>query len=407
MSYFKYKNNNFFSENVSIKNIAKKIKTPFYLYSGNRIKENFQSFSSSFKNVDPLICFSVKANSNNQILRFLGKLGSGADVVSAGELLKALKAGIKPNKIVFSGVGKSPEELTLAIKKKILLINAESENEVFLINEISKKLRRITSIGLRLNPDIDAKTIKKISTGRAEDKFGISKSNLLNFCKKIKKLRHIKLDALSVHIGSQILTDNPYKKTLKVLSKIIDTLNIKLKFIDLGGGFGITYRKYERKIKLNNYSKLVNKFKKKYKCRIIFEPGRAIVGDTGVLISKIQYLKENKFKTLAIIDAGMNDFIRPALYGASHDITPVIKNNKKNKKAIEFVGPICESSCKFIRYQNYQKLNEGELIAILNVGAYGSTLSSNYNTKPLVAEIIVNKNKFKIIRKRQSLTDII
>lgn len=407
MSNIKYKGNKLFVENIAIKNIVKKIKTPFYLYSRKRIEENFKSFSKSFKNINPLVCFSVKANSNKNILRLLGTLGSGADVVSGGELIKVLKSGIKPSKVVFSGVGKSYEELTLAIKNRILLINVESENEIKLIDKISKKLKRTTSIGVRLNPNIDAKTLKKISTGKADDKFGISEKNLESICKKIHKFRNIKLDALSVHIGSQILSDNPYKKTLAVLGKTIKNLKIKLKYIDLGGGFGISYQKGDKKINLSNYSNQVNKFRKKFKCKIIFEPGRAIVGDTGILVSKIQYLKENKNKIFAIIDAGMNDFIRPALYGAVHEIAPILKNRKKNNKAVEFVGPICESSCKFIKYKKYQKLEEGEFIAILNVGAYGSTLSSNYNTKPLIAEIITDRNNFKIIRKRQNLLDIV
>ncbi len=407
MSNFKYKGNKLFVENIAIKNIVKKIKTPFYLYSRKRIEENYKSFTRSFKNVDPLVCFSVKANSNKKILRLLASLGSGADVVSGGELIKVLKSGIKPSKVVFSGVGKSYEELSLAIKNRILLINAESENEIELIDKISKKFKRTTSVGIRLNPNIDAKTLKKISTGKADDKFGISEKNLMNICKNIHKFKNIKLNALSVHIGSQILSDNPYKKTLTVLGKIIKNLKIKLKFIDLGGGFGISYQKSDKKINLSDYSDQVNKFRKKFKCKIIFEPGRAIIGDTGILVSKIQYLKENKNKIFVIIDAGMNDFIRPALYDAVHEIAPIIKNSKRNNKAVEFVGPICESSCKFIKYRKYQKLEEGEFIAILNVGAYGSTLSSNYNTKPLIAEIIIDRNNFKVIRKRQNLLDII
>jgi diaminopimelate decarboxylase len=407
MTNIKYINKNITIENVAVKKIATKIQTPFYLYSNKKIIENYRSFVKNFKNVNPLVCFSVKANSNLSILKILKQLGSGADVVSAGELLKVLKSGIKPGKIVFSGVGKSEEELKLAIKKKILLINIESENEAKLVNKISKKMGRKTSIGLRLNPDIDVPTHKKISTGKAEDKFGLSRKNLITFCKNIKKFNYLKLDAISVHIGSQILSDNPFKKTLNILNGIIKSENLSLKFVDLGGGFGISYQKKDKKIKLKNYSKLVSKFKKKHNCHIIFEPGRAIVGNAGILVSKIQYLKENKNKTFVILNAGMNDFMRPALYDAAHNIIPVIKNNKKNKNSVEFVGPICETTCKFIKYKSYQKLNENELVAILDVGAYGSTLSSNYNTKPLAAEILVNKNKFKIIRKRQDLLKLI
>ncbi len=407
MSYITYKNNNLFVENVSVRRLTSKLSTPFYLYSEGSIISNYKSFLNSFKKTNPLICFSVKANSNIQILKILKKIGSGADVVSGGELLKALKSGIKPNKIVFSGVGKTEEEISLAIRKNILLINVESENEALLINKIAGKLRRRPSIGIRLNPDINALTHKKISTGKAEDKFGLSKSNLISFCQNSKKLRNLKLNAISVHIGSQILSENPFKKTLKVLEEIIKKTKIKFEFVDLGGGFGIAYKKNERKINLKNYSNLVGKFKKKYNCKIIFEPGRAIVGDTAVLIAKIQYLKKGSNKTFAILNAGMNDFMRTALYDAVHNIIPVIKNSKKTKGPLEFVGPICETTCRFIKYDKYQKLYQSDYVAISDVGAYGSSLSSNYNTKPLIAEIIVNKTKARIIRKKQDIKSLL
>ncbi len=407
MSFIKYKNNKLYIENASIKSLTSKYDTPFYLYSNKNIVENYKSFYNNFKKVNPIICFSVKANSNIEVLKILKKLGSGADVVSGGELLKALKSGIKPNKIVFSGVGKTEEELKTAIKKKILLINVESENEAILINKISGQIRRKTSIGIRLNPDISAPTHKKISTGKAEDKFGLSKKNLIKFCLNISKLKNIKLEAISVHIGSQILSENPFKKTLKVLEEIILKTKINFKFVDLGGGFGITYKKNDKKIKLKDYSNLVDKFKKKYRCNIIFEPGRTIVGNSAVLVTKIQYLKKGVNKTFAILNAGMNDFMRPALYDAVHNILPLIKNNKKMSGALEFVGPICETTCKFIKYKKYQKINQSDYVAIMDVGAYGASLSSNYNTKPLIAELLSSNGKIKVIRKKQELKDLI
>ena len=403
MSYIRYKNNNLFVENVSVRRLASKSGTPFYLYSEGNIIENFKSFSNSFKNSKPLICFSVKANSNIHILKVLKKMGSGADVVSGGELLKAIKSGIKPNKIVFSGVGKTEDEIKLAIKKNILLINVESENEAVLINKIAGNLKKRIAIGIRLNPDIDAPTHKKISTGKAEDKFGLSKKNLISFCLNIEKLKNLELKAISVHIGSQILSENPFKKTLKVLEDIIRKTKINFKFVDLGGGFGITYKKNDKKINLKSYSSLVEKFRKKYNCNIIFEPGRAIVGSTAILVTKVQYLKKGSNKTFAILNAGMNDFMRTALYDAVHNIIPVIKNNKKHKGPLEFVGPICETTCKFIKYNKYQKLNQSDYVAILDVGAYGASLSSNYNTKPLIAEMIINKSKARVIRKKQDI----
>ena len=407
MSSIKYKNNTLFVENTSVKTLALKYRSPFYLYSNSNISKNFKSFYDNFKKIDPLICFSVKANSNIKILRILKKLGSGADVVSGGELLKALKSGIKPNKIVFSGVGKTEEEIRLAIKKNILLINVESENEAVLINKIAGGLKKKIAIGIRLNPDINAPTHKKISTGKAEDKFGLSKTNLISFCINIKKLKNLKLNAISVHIGSQILSENPFKKTLKVLEEIIRKTKIYFKFVDLGGGFGIAYKKSDRKMNLKNYSNLVEKFRKKYNCNIIFEPGRAIVGDTAILVTKVQYLKKGSNKTFAILNAGMNDFMRTALYDAVHNIIPVIKNSRKNKGPLEFVGPICETTCKFIKYNKYQKLNQSDYVAISDVGAYGASLSSNYNTKPLIAEIIINKSKARVIRKKQDIKSLL
>ena len=407
MPNIKYVGKNLFIEKLSVANIAKKGGTPFYIYSENQIKENYIKFVNTFKKIKPLVCFAAKSNSNLSILRSLGKLGAGTDVVSIGELLKALKAGIKANKIVFSGVGKTEEELKIAINKKILLINCESESEAKIINKIAKRSNKKVSIGFRLNPDIDAKTHKKISTGKANNKFGVSIKNFSVFFKEIKKLKNIKLEALSVHIGSQILTDVPYKRVLTVLSKLIKNLNLNLKYIDLGGGFGINYSKKDKPINLKRYSNLVHSFSKKLNCKIIFEPGRSIVGNAGILVSKIQYIKNGTNKKFVILNAGMNDFMRPALYDAQHDIIPIIKISKKMKGIIEFVGPVCESTCKFGKYKNYQKISENNFVAITNVGAYGASLSSNYNTRPLIAEILVNKNKFKFIRKKQNLLKLI
>ncbi len=407
MQNLRYVGNNLFVEKLSIKNILKKNKTPFYIYSESQIAFNFLKFANTFKKTDPLICFAAKSNSNLNILRVLGKLGAGADVVSGGELLKALKAGIRPNKIVFSGVGKTEEELKIAINKKILLINCESESEAKLVNNLAKKLRKKVSIGFRLNPNVDAKTHKNISTGKAENKFGLSIKNFKVFLKKVKTFKNVKLEALSVHIGSQILNDTPFRKTLNVMSKLIKELKLNLKYVDLGGGFGINYTDKEKPINLSKYSKLVHNFSKKLNCKIIFEPGRSIIGNTGLLISKIQFIKKGANKNFIILDAGMNDFMRPALYEAFHKIIPISKKSSRMKGKIEFVGPICETTCKFGVYKNYPKINENEFVAITNVGAYGSSLSSNYNTRPLVAEILINKNKLRYIRKKQNLLKLI
>ena len=402
-----YKGHNLFIDNASIKSIAKNNITPFYVYSYKKIKNNFENFSNYFKKINPIVCFSVKSNSNVSLISELGKLGSGADVVSEGELLKALKAKIKPNKIVFSGVGKTENELKLAIRKRLLLINIESESEAKLINKISKRMNCITPIGIRINPGVDANTISKISTGKIDSKFGLPKSNFLSFCKTAKNFKNIKIKAISVHIGSQITSVGPYKKTLDVLFKIIKLSKINFEYVDLGGGVGIPYQSNEKKINIRKYSNLVKKFQKKLNCKIIFEPGRFIVGNAGTLISKIVFIKKNGKKNFIIIDAGMNDFMRPALYNARHNIIPVLKLKRRINGNVEFVGPICESTDTFLKYKNFSFVMENGLVAITNVGAYGSTLSSNYNTKPLASEILLKRGKIKIIRKRQKISEII
>ena len=402
-----YKGQNLYIDNTSIKSIAKRNITPFYVYSYKKMVVNYKTFSNYFKKVNPLICFSVKSNSNVSLISELGRLGSGADVVSEGELRKVLKAKIKPSKIVFSGVGKTEDELKVAIKKGVLLINIESESEARLIDRISKGMKRITSIGIRINPGVDANTLSKISTGKIDSKFGLPKSNFLSFCKNFKKFKNLKIKAVSVHIGSQITSVGPYRKTLNVLYKIIKSSRVNFEYVDLGGGFGIPYQNKEKKIDIGNYSRLVNKFKKKLNCKIIFEPGRFIVGNAGTLISKIVFIKKNGNKNFIILDAGMNDFMRPALYNARHNIIPVLKLKKKLNGNVEFVGPICESTDTFVKYKNYSLLNENNLVAITNVGAYGSSLSSNYNTRPLASEILVKKGRVKIIRRRQKISEII
>jgi len=334
-------------------------------------------------------------------------MGSGADIVSIGELLKATKAGINAKKIVFSGIGKTEEEIRMAIKKGVLLINAESESEVNLINKISKKLSVKTSIGIRLNPNISGNTHKKISTGSKGEKFGLLYSDCVNLCKKIQKMKNLKLEGLSVHIGSQITDIKPFKNMLSTLDKLIKRLKINFKFIDLGGGMGISYLNKEKKLNLKKYSQLVEKFMKNKNAKIIFEPGRVIVGNAGVLISKILYIKESANKKFIILDAGMNDLMRPALYGSNHKIIPVIKKGGSSKKAYEFVGPICESTDKFLTSKNFQKLKEKDLIIICDVGAYGMSLSSNYNVRPNPVEILIRGSKINIIKKRQKLIDLI
>ena len=348
MNFIRLEKNNLCVENISAISLTKKYKTPFYCYSLSQLKSNFYNFNNAFRKIKPLICFSVKSNANIALLKELKKIGSGADVVSAGELLKATKAGISSKKIVFSGIGKTSEEIQLAIKKKVLLVNMESESEANLINKISKRMSTTTSVGIRLNPNITGKTNKKISTGGKDDKFGLSFNDFVSLCKKIDSMRNLKLEGLSVHIGSQITNIKPFRKVLSVLNQVISKTKVNFKFIDLGGGMGISYSKKEKKLNLDQYAKLVNKFIKDKKVQIIFEPGRSIIANTSILISKVIYIKKSNNKKFIILDAGMNDLMRPALYNAYHEIIPLKKYSKKIKGYVEFVGPICESSDKFL-----------------------------------------------------------
>ena len=403
----KYINKKLTIENVSVEKIAKKFGTPTYCYSYKQLKENIQNFKKNFKVLSPLICFAIKSNTNINLIKEIKKFGLGADVVSIGELMKAIRAGINPKKIVFSGVGKTSDEIKYAINKNILLINAESESEIKEIEKIAKIKNKKIQIGIRLNPNTDANTLNKISTGKKENKFGVSEKiffKLVNFCKKSK---NISLKCLSVHIGSQILDHKPYEKMLNVINTILKKVNHKFEYIDLGGGMGISYADNNKKLNYKRYNLAIKKILKNYKVKIIFEPGRCIIGNTAILISKIIYIKPNEKKDFVILDTGMNDLMRPALYGAQHKILPSLKNNKKSKKIYEFVGPICESTDRFKSIKNYQKLNEKDFVALCDVGAYGMSLSSNYNARPKPIEILIKGSKIKVIKKRQKHIDLI
>ena len=403
----KYLNKSFSIEGVRAKYLAKKFGTPIYCYSYKKLKENIINFKKTFKSFSPLICFSVKSNTNVNLLREIKKLGFGADVVSMGELMKALKAGINNKKIVFSGVGKTTEELNYAINKNILLINVESKSELIEVEKIAKYKKKIVNIGIRLNPNTDARTINQISTGKKEDKFGLTEKNFIELVKYTKNSKYINLKCLSVHIGSQIVNNLPYEKMLKVIDRVIKKSNHKFEFVDLGGGIGIPYNNKSKKLNYKKYSVSISKFLKKHNSKIIFEPGRSIVGNSGILISKIIYIKKNKNKNFVILDAGMNDLMRPALYGAKHQIIPTKKNNSKSNKKIEFVGPICESTDSFLITKKFQTLKEGDSIIICDVGAYGMTLSSNYNLRPQPAEILIKNSKIQVIRKKQKIVNLI
>jgi diaminopimelate decarboxylase len=394
-------------ENLNVQNIAKKFGTPAYCYSYNQLKININKFKNSFKSFSPLICFAIKSNTNINLIKQIKNFGLGADVVSIGELMVAIKAGVNPKKIVFSGVGKTSNEISLAIDKKILLINAESISEVKEINRIAKLKKRKVSIGIRLNPNTDAKTLSQISTGKKDNKFGVNEKTFIKLVDYCKNSENIKLRCLSVHIGSQILDYKPYEKMLKVIDKILNRLDFKFEFIDLGGGMGISYIGDKKKLDYKRYNFAIKDFLKRHKSKIIFEPGRSIIGNTGVLISKIIYIKDNQSRSFIILDSAMNDLMRPALYGAKHLILPSIKNSKIAKKTYEFVGPVCESTDKFATLKRFQKLSENDIVVICDVGAYGMSLSSNYNVRPKPVELLIKGSKIKLIKKRQRHKDLI
>ena len=403
----KYNKKKLFIEKVSVLNIANKFQTPAYCYSYSKLKDNINIFKENFKSFSPLVCFSIKSNTNVNIIKEIKKFGLGADVVSKGELMLALKAGVHPSKIVFSGVGKTNEEINFAIKKKILLINAESKSEIREIDKIARRKRKIVQVGIRLNPNTDAKTLKQISTGKSENKFGVNSKTFYKLVDYCKNSKNISLQCLSVHIGSQILDHKPYERMLKAVSNIINKSKHKFKFVDLGGGMGISYSDKIKKLNYKKYNLAIKNFLKKHNTKIIFEPGRSIIGNTGTLVSKIIYIKDGGSKKFIILDAAMNDLMRPALYGAVHKILPVNKLNSISKSTYEFVGPICESTDKFVTLKKFQKLKEKDFVAICDVGAYGMSLSSNYNLRPKAVELLIKGRKIKIIKNRQKHTDLI
>ena len=403
----KYLKKKLIIENVKVDYIAKKYGTPTYCYSYSELKKNINNFKNSFSTFSPLICFAVKSNTNINLIREIKKFGLGADVVSMGELMMAIKAGINPKKIVFSGVGKTFEEINYAINKKIFLINAESESEIKQIEKIAKLKKKKIQIGVRLNPNTDAKTLSQISTGKKENKFGVNSKTFIRIINNYKNSKNIELKCLSVHIGSQILDHKPYEKMLKSISEILKKIKYRFEFIDLGGGMGITYNNQQKKLNYKKYYLAIKKFLNKYKSKIIFEPGRSIIGNTGTLITKIIYIKKSGKKNFVILDAAMNDLMRPALYGATHKIMPSLKRYKISNENHEFVGPICESTDSFLNLKKFQELREDEIIVICDVGAYGMSLSSNYNLRPKPIELLIKGSKIKVIKKRQRHKDFI
>ena len=406
MKSLEYKNDNLFFDGIAIEDIAKNIKTPFYIYSEDSIKKNIKDYLSDASQ-KTLFCYSVKANSNLSLLKLIASQGMGFDVVSKGELHRAIKAGANPKRIVYSGVGKTKEEIAYALNNKILCFNVESEEELFAINSQASLMKLKADISIRINPDVKVKTHPYISTGMRENKFGIAYEDAFEIYKKAKQLDSINIVGIDFHIGSQIMSIEPYLDSISSVKKLIqklDTIDIKLSHIDVGGGLGISY-KGEKLVDKSEYVKTIINSLSDLDLNIIFEPGRSIVGDCGILVSQVQYVKESSAKNFLIIDASMSELMRPPLYGSYHEITPTRKSEMPSK-VYDVVGPVCESS-DFIGKERKLNCKSGDLLAIEDVGAYGSVLSSNYNTRPRPAEYMISNSEIKLIRSSDTLDQII
>ncbi len=418
MHDFKYKNKQLYCEAVNISNIAKKVATPFYLYSYNTLLGHFRKLQKAFSPIKPLICYSMKANSNLSICRTLVKAGSGLDIVSGGELYKALLVGCDPKKIVYASVGKTEEEIRQAIAKQILFFNVESLPELELINKVACDLGVIASVALRINPDVEPKTHSYITTGKLTNKFGIDFDTAYGILQNRGKLSHVQFNGLHMHIGSQIIDSQPYVLALRRIVGFIERLRkeaIRIEYLNIGGGLGIIYSE-EKPQTADEFAKKVLPILKNTGLKVILEPGRFIVGNAGILVAKILYVKKTPLKNFVIVDAGMNDLIRPSLYGAYHEILPLeyktqnakrLPAGKAGNAQYDVVGPICESGDFFAKDRILPKVIEGEFLAIMSAGAYGFSMASNYNCRLRPMEIMVKGNKFYTVRKRDSYVDLV
>lgn len=408
MNDFQYRNKQLFCEDVPIDRIAQDVGTPFYAYSYKTLTRHFQVFDGAFKDLPHLTCFAVKSNSNLAILRLFVEEGGGVDIVSGGELYRALQAGVDPQKVVYSGVGKKTEEIEFALNTGILMFNVESAQELEAISLCAQRMGKIAGIALRINPDVDAQTHPHISTGMKENKFGINIEKSLDEYRRARSLKNIEVIGVSCHIGSQITKTSPFIDALQRLKMLLLRLQeegFHIRYLDLGGGLGITY-KDETPPHPAEYAKALMEISRDIPCTFIFEPGRVLVGNAGALITKVLYRKSAEGKEFVIVDAGMNDLIRPSLYDSYHRIQPVLEQ-EKNEIMADVVGPICESGDFLAQKRTMADVSQGELIAVMSAGAYGFAMSSNYNSRPRVAEVLVRDDRFYVIRKRETYEDLV
>ncbi len=408
MHDFNFKNNELFCENVKVSTIASKVGTPFYLYSYKTIADHFTKIQKAFAPLNPIICFAMKANGNLAIIKSLVDLGAGIDIVSKGELEKALMVGADPKKIVFASVGKTDDEISFALKTGILFFNVESKPELERINAVAKKLNKRAQVALRINPDVPAPTHEYITTGSLKKKFGIDLRTTKAIFKDRKTYPFIDISGVHIHIGSQITEGAPFVNAIKKVIKFIEELKsegVKLEYLDIGGGLGIIY-KDEKPQSAADYAAKVVPLLAKTGLKIIMEPGRFIVGNAGIFVTKVLYVKDNGVKRFVIVDGGMNDLIRPMLYDAYHEIVPV-KNVKAPKVKVDVVGPICESGDFFAHDRMLPKVGANDLLAVMSAGAYGYVMASNYNVRGRVPEIMVKGNKFETTKDRETFKDLI
>jgi diaminopimelate decarboxylase len=408
MDYFHYANGVYHAEDVPLDRLAREVGTPFYCYSQATLVRHYTVFSGYFPGAK--ICYAVKANGNLAVLKTLAKLGSGADVVSEGEIRLALAAGIKPENIVFSGVGKTREEMGFALDKDIFQFNVESEPELRLLSDVAKAKNKNARIAIRVNPDVDPKTHAKISTGHGETKFGVSMEEALPLYRTATKLGNIEVQGVSVHIGSQLMALEPFAAAFSRVRKFVDELyaeRIDIKTVDLGGGLGIPYGEGAPPLP-EEYAKIVQREMQGLSAQLIFEPGRVLAGNAGILVTEVMYVKQSGDRTFVIVDAAMNDLIRPALYGAYHDIVPVAHPPKGAKaKKVDVVGPVCETGDIFAEQRALPVPQSGDLLAIRSAGAYGASMASNYNARLLVPEVMVGGKQYAVIRARQTYDELL
>jgi diaminopimelate decarboxylase len=408
MHHFKYRDNVLCCEDVSIQEISAKIGTPFYLYSYATLKRHFQVFNAAFEGVSKLICFSAKANTNLAVLKIFSDMGCGLDIVSGGELYRGLKAGFSPDRIVYSGVGKRVDEIDYALKTGILMFNVESPVELELINRRAGELKKRAPVAIRVNPDVDPKTHPYISTGLKKNKFGINTEAAIESYRMADSFDHVDVVGIDCHIGSQITETKPFESALISLKTLINDLKQEgtdIKYLDMGGGLGITYAD-ETPPPLSEYAGTITQQLKGMDIQLILEPGRVLVGNAGILVTKVLYRKSGEEKKFVIVDAGMNDLLRPTLYNAFHAIEPVV-NSKKNLIVADVVGPICESSDFLAVDRSICDVESGDLVAVMSAGAYGYVMSSNYCSRPRVAEVMVKDDHFHVIKTRENYEDLV